>query len=310
MRRGLKFSSSIRVVNGRCFFTKTGSLFIEQGVEERAREDELRQKVQQKYRGMQIPPITNHQYGHFSTMGINETAAQQAAGDASSQSFWGSGGQSFQNRGRVDWIMLLTGCVLVYFSGKILFTQFTRGVNGLEMPLWTASVDMQAKHLLFAVQFNRHEQDQLKKDFEAARQTNPLTNFFEWVRTCRPEFCSGRKYNSEYVMSVLISSLCSSDSTQLASLARALQQSMKQQTGDPLQRVDEFVERLQATGYLLQTMRSPGPINTFAHNYQIAPTFVPPVKHTQGGAERSDLNSALEVKNGEVHSSTPFDDTK
>ncbi|KPA78201.1 putative mitochondrial hypothetical protein [Leptomonas pyrrhocoris] len=259
---------------------------------------------------MQIPPITNHQYGHFATMGINETAVHQATGDAGSQGSGYVGEQRFQNRGRVDWIMLLTGCALVYFSGKILFNQFTRGVNGLEMPLWTASVEMQAKHLLFAIQFSQHEQDQLRKDFEVVRQTNPFVNFFEWVRSQRSEFCSGRKYSPDYVLNVLVSSLRSNESTQLANLARTLQQSMRRQTGDSLQRVDDFVEQLQSTGLLFQAMRGTGPTNAFAPSYQPAPGFIPPVGHTQGGAEQSDLSSALEVKSGVAHSSTPFDDAK
>ena len=310
MLRCIKVPSPVAVGHGRFFFFKTCTLRLEQNPEELVREEELRKKVQEKFRGMQIPPMQNPQYGHFSTMGINETAAQQAAGDAGAQRFGGFGAQSFQSRGGVDWLMLLTGCALVYFSGKILFSQLTRGVNGLEMPLWTASVEMQAKHLLFAVQFNQQEQDQLKKDFEVVRQTNPFTNFFEWVRSRRPEFCCGRKYSPDYVLHTLISSLCSNDSTQLASLVRTLQQSMRRQAGDPLQRVDEFVEQLQSTGYMYQALRGAAPTGTFYPNYQPSPAFVPPVGRTQGGAEQSDLNTALEAKTGEAHSSTPFDEAK
>lgn len=308
--RVIKVSSTICAGNARFLFSKSCPLLIEQSPEELARENELRQKIQQKYRGMQIPPITNHQYGHFSTMGINETAAQQAAGDAGSQNFGAFGGQPFQGKGRVDWIMLLTGCALVYFSGKILFNQMTRGVEGLEMPLWTASVEMQAKHLLFAVQFSQHEQEQLKKDFEVVRQANPFTNFFEWVRSRRPEFCAGRKYSPDYVLNSLISALRSNDSTQLASLARTLQQAMRQQNGDSLQRVDDFVERLQATGYMFQSMRGAAPVNAFLPSPHSAANFMPPAEPPQGGAERSDLSSALEAKSGEAHSSTPFGDAK
>lgn len=310
MLRGIKKPLINCTKNGRSFFAKTCTLQLEYSAEERAREEELRQKIQQKYRGMQIPPFTNHQYGHFSTMGLNETAAQQAAADAGSQKFGGFGGQAFQGRSGVDWIMLLTGCALVYFSGKILFNQFTRGVNGLEMPLWTASIDMQAKHLLFAVQFDQQEQDQLKKDFEVVRQTNPFVNFFEWVRSRRPEFCCGRKYTPDYVLNILVSSLRSNDSAQLAGLARTLQQSMNQRKGDSLQRVDDFVERLQTTGVMFQSLRGAGPTSAFTPSHQPASAFMPPAGHTQGGAEQSDINSALEAKSGEAHSSTPFGEAK
>lgn len=310
MRRAVKFAWAVPVQNGRFLYCNTRLLLLECSAEERAREEELRQKVQQRYRGMQIPPITNHQYGHFSTMGINETAAQQAAGDAGSQKFGSFGSQAFQGRGGVDWLMLLTGCALVYFSGKILFNQFTRGVNGLELPLWTASIEMQAKHLLFAVQFDQQEQDQLKRDFEVVRQTNPFANFFEWVRTRRPDFCCGRKYHPDYVLNALVSSLRSNDSAQLAGLARTLQQSVSRRKGDSFQRVDDFVEQLQATGFMFQSLRGAGPTSAFTPSYQPAPTFVPPADHTQGGGEQSDLTRALDSKSGEAHSSTPFEDAK
>ncbi|KPI89580.1 hypothetical protein ABL78_1348 [Leptomonas seymouri] len=310
MLRRVKLPSPSFMRSGRFLFSRTCNLLLEQSAEERAREEELRQKIQQKYRGMQIPPIAEHHYGHFSTMGINETAAHQAAGDARSQDFGNFGGQNVQGRGKVDWMMLFTGCALVYFSGKIFFNQFTRGVNGLEMPLWTASVEIQAKHLVFAIQFNRDEQDQLKKEFEAFRQTNPFVNFFEWLRSRRPEFCSGRKYNADYVLNALVSSLRSNDNVQLASLVRTLQQSMNQQTGDSLQRVDNFVERLQSTGHLLQAMHGTGPTNASAPSFQPMPELMPSLEHTQGRAEKSDLNCALEAKSGEAHSSIPFYDMK
>ncbi|GET88307.1 hypothetical protein, conserved [Leishmania tarentolae] len=296
-------------VGGR-FLSTTAILRLEQSGEERAREEELRQKVQQKYRGMQIPEMTHHEYGHFSTMGINASAAAQAARSAGVQGYSGFGGSPFQNRGRVDWLFLLTGCTLVYFSGKILFRQFTRGVNGLELPLWTASAELQAKHILFAVQFQQSEQDQMRKDFEAVRQTNPFVDFFEWVRSRRPEFCCGRKYGADYVMNALISCLRSSDGTQLATLARTLQQSMIRKSGDSLQRVDDFVEQLQSAGYVLQGIRGVGSSSVYTPEHLPQPMYTTPREVSQCGPQVSDLSNALDVENGQTHSSTPFSEAK
>ncbi|CAM67804.1 conserved hypothetical protein [Leishmania infantum JPCM5] len=295
---------------GARLLSSTAVLRVEQSAEERAREEELRQKVQQKYRGMPIPEMTHHEYGHFSTMGINASAAQQAARSAGVQGYPGFGGGAFQNRGRVDWLFLLTGCTMVYLSGKILFRQFTRGVNGLELPLWTASVELQAKHILFAVQFQQSEQEQMKKDFEAVRQTNPFVDFFEWVRSRRPEFCSGRKYGADYVMHTLVSCLRGSDGTQLATLARTLQQSMTRRNGDSLQRVDDFVEQLQSAGYLFHGIRGVGSSGMYTPEPLPQPIYTPFREVSQCGAQESDLINTLDVKNGEAHSSTPFSEAK
>lgn len=295
---------------GARLLSSTAVLRLEQSAEERTREEELRQRVQQKYRGMQIPEMTHHEYGHFSTTGINASAAHQAARSAGVEGYPGFGGGAFQNRGRVDWLLLLTGCTLVYLSFKILFRQFTRGVNGLELPLWTASIELQAKHILFAVQFQQSEQDQIKKDFEAVRQTNPFVDFFEWVRSRRPEFCCGRKYGADYVMHTLVSCLRSGDGTQLATLARTLQQSMTRKNGDSLQRVDDFVEQLQSAGYLFQGIRGVGSSGVHTPEHSPQPIYTPLREVSQCGVQESDLINALDVKNGEAHSSTPFREAK
>lgn len=288
----------------------TAALRAEYSAEERAREEALRQKVQQKYRGMQIPPLSSYEYGHFSTMGLNATAAK-AATDARAQGGAGFGGAAFPSRQGTDWLMLLTGCALVYFSGKILFRQFTRGVNGLEMPLWTASVEQQAKHLLFAVQFEQSEQDQLKREFEAVRQTNPFVDFFEWVRSRRPEFCCGRKYAPDYVVHALVSALRSSDGTQLASLARTLQSSLSRKNGDAMQRVDDFVDQLHSAGSLFQGLRGFGASNAYFPDQPLRPAYAPSLQSSQAGsALESDISGALDVKSGEAHSSTPFSEAK
>ncbi|KAG5479397.1 hypothetical protein LSCM1_04657 [Leishmania martiniquensis] len=293
-----------------CLMSSTAILRLEHSAEERAREEELRRKVLQKFRGMQIPETINHEYGHFSTMGINASAAQQAARNAETQGHSGFGGAPLQNRRGVDWLMLLTGCMLVYFSGKILFRQLARGVNDLEMPLWTASVELQAKHFLFAVQFQQSEQGQLKREFEAVRQTNPFVDFFEWVRSRRPEFCSGRKYRADYVMHTLVSYLRSSDGTQLVTVARTLQQSMTRKSGDSLQRVDDFLEQLQSAGLLFQGLRGVSSSSVYTPDCPPRPMYASASEAGQAVAQESDLTSALDVKSGEAHGSIPFSEEK
>lgn len=288
--------------------------FLEYSPDERRREEDLRRKVQERYRGMQIPEMTNHEYGHFSSMGINAAAAQQATSSAGGQGFTGFSGMPFQRGGRVDWLMLLTGLALVYFSGKIMLNQLTQGVDGLNMPLWIASVETQAKHLLFAVQFNQAEQKQMRQDFHTARQMNPFVDFFEWVHTQRPEFCCGQRYSSEHVMGILVSALRNGDSTQLATLARTLQTTVSRQGGDSLQRIDDFVDQLQAAGYLLQAVRGFGhsslPNTQSQQNYQSPAVEAPQYQLQSAGGPQSGIQNALDVNNSETHSSTPFSDRK
>lgn len=257
---------------------------------EREREKELRQLVLQKYRGMQIPEMTDIQYGHFSTGGIQAAAAQQAmssqgygsmfssagggststaAGGSCSTGNCGAGGSGggagasgatggmpngMPMKPRTDWLMLFTGLALMWVSAKIIYSQMTRGVDDLDFPLWTASLEVQAKHLLFCVQFDDQTRSQLKRDFQVVRQSNPFADFFQWVHSRQPQYLSGRVNSLDMAIGAVIQSLSNTNSRELMSFATALRQSLTRKGGDPQTRLDDFVNNLSPANSMLATM--------------------------------------------------------
>lgn len=273
--------------------------------EEREREVNLRNQVMQKFKGMPIPEITHHEYGHFATSGINYQAAGQAFGDAqnSAGSAWQSGkftaaAPNATGKVGVDWVMLLTGCLLVFVSGQMLYQQMGRDVDDLEIPLWVASIDTQAKHLILSVQFDQATRDGLKKEFQTVRLNNPLADFFEWVRTQRPEFGFGNRYGMDYAMGTVTSILSSTNSRELVAFAQALQGAMNRRDGSPQQRLDDFLQKLQTVGGLYTG--APAAMGMASPMIQ-PPPFVPQVSATATAAPSHEA-----TQDAGAHGSVPF----
>lgn len=267
---------------------------------EREREKELRRQVLQKYKGMEIPEMTSFEYGHFSTGGIQAAAAQQAMRGQGFTGFFGAenrsggtnGGNSSggnedngwsagKNAGapgtgvprafRVDWLMLFTGFALVYASGKILWNPATRSVSDLEFPLWSASLETQAKHLLFSVQFDERTREEMKREFQTVRQTNPFADFFQWVSSRNPEFCRGDRSSAETNVGTLVGVLSSTNSRDLVALASALRHSLSRRGGDAGSRVDGFMAQVLSNGALVGGLQG-----TFGAGRFAVPAYPPP----------------------------------
>lgn len=220
---------------------------MEQDPVETEREKELRQRVLAQYRGMQVPEMTNFQYGHFATGGIRATATQQAYADAGFQNFSQAMGGGMRTV-KVDWLMLFTGVALVYVTGKLMFQQFTMGMSDVQLPLWTASLELQAKYILFTVQFDSHTRDYLQKEFQAVREANPFADFFEWLRVQRPEYGNGRRSTFENSMTAVMVQLRSNDRSTLFPFYGAVRQAMMRRGGDAQDRIDTFLDNVQQGG--------------------------------------------------------------
>lgn len=326
LRRFLLCSTHTRAVSAASFATTRVARMVDES--ERAKEQQLREQVLTKYRGMKIPEMTNYEYGHFATAGINAAArdqafrnsgfglfntgstSQQADGtndqqqQSTSQTSGVMGGAGSTGQKKVDWLMLFTGVALFYFSTKILFQQLTRGVEGLNIPLWAASIEVQAKHLIYSVQFDSETKESLQKQFISVREANPFADFFSWVHSTRPEFGSGRRFSYDNAMHIMVSLLRSSDTSQLMSFARALQQALMRRGGDPQDRLDTFLDKVQG----MAPMSLPPGIGGGTMNLSPSPQNT--ANHSSSGLMQPnsslELNDILSSGSEGPHSSTPF----
>ncbi|CAD2220950.1 hypothetical protein, conserved [Angomonas deanei] len=178
--------------------------------------------------------------------------------------------------------MLLTGGLLVFVTTKIMFQQATRGVDDLDMPLWIGSTYLQAEHLIFNIQFDHDTRENLKNEFREVRDAalqnlQPYPGFFDFVRFKRPEFGSGRQYNSQTVMDALIQSMSSSDTKGQTQVVRLVHQMLQTRSGTPESRLDDFMNKMNT----LSLYRSPLPMGGGAFPtqrvYQPIPPPPPPV---------------------------------
>ncbi|KEG12081.1 hypothetical protein DQ04_02021070 [Trypanosoma grayi] len=266
---------------------------------EREREKELRQRVIQRYRGVNLPELTDFRYGHFAAQeGATTSAASQAY--ATVNNGFPMGGAGSSGRQGVDWLMLFTGFALVYVSSKFMLQRFSFGdIDNINMPLWSASLETQAKYLLFSIQYDVRTREQIRQAYHNVRQTNPFTDFFQWLRVQHPEYGHGVLYNYENAVGTLVSILSSGSSDSLMTLARSVQNALRKQGGSPAQRIDDFVTDL---GALAGMRRVQG--NTFSTGYVNSPP--PPPSVQVYGTEPVTILNALDATPSKEHSSVPF----
>lgn len=276
-------------------FSRSSILLVEQDLVERERERELRQQTLRKY-GMNIPEMTEYNYGHFSSQGIGSAAVNQAG-----FSFIpGSGlplGNTTSSKGQVNWLMLLTGCALVYFSAKIMFQQLNKGIDDFDIPLWTASVETQAKHLIFSVQFDHSTKEDLKRQFHSVRQVNPFFDFFEWVRSVRSDFLHGSRYSAETTMNTVATLLSRTERRDVMMFANTLQRSLWKTGGSPATRLDDFMDSINMGENLLNAAQMT-PFVMSSGNRSPAPETVGSEGHVTGFPSNPTIGP---------HSSTPFE---
>ncbi|KAH9597665.1 hypothetical protein LSM04_006614 [Trypanosoma melophagium] len=267
---------------------------------EREREKELREKVLQGYRGMKLPEMTDFRYGHFASGEGAITSATSQAYYAANSGF-SLGGAGSVGRQGVDWLMLFTGLALVYMTSKVMFQRFSVGnMDDVSVPLWTASLDVQAKYLLFSIQFDVKAREEIRKSYHNVRQANPFTDFFHWLRFQHPEFGQGTVYSYDDAVKTLTTILSSGNSQTLMILARGVQNALRKKDGNPSQRIDEFLVSLGAIARV-ERMET----NTLVPGY-MQPPILSPQTPLVYGTEPTNIQSALDVTPSERHSSVPF----
>eukprot|EP00796_Vickermania_ingenoplastis_P009998 gene9998-6978_t len=214
----LRFSRHQGPIISCLFFRKYSSPPNEN--DELERERALRQTVLQKYpRFSTIRSLSSFSYESFSDSSRNINQDQF------------SSGPSIRRR----LITLLLMGILTLWSFKLLFRTMSK--DNLFIPLWAASAENQAKHYLFLIQFDNATQKSLSTSFTAIKELNPLADFFTWLSVQRPEFCSGYRYPSSYVIAAISNNIQSPND-----MSRAMIPLMFQSSNDPRRRVDDFVD--------------------------------------------------------------------
>lgn len=214
-----RFCTSLKLCSVRLFSTDSSIN------DELEREQQLRQNVLKRYPGLNMPPITNLEYGSFSC--TIPTV---------------SPGSYYEHkkglRGSKLLIFLLLSGLFCAYGGDYMTGHLPK--SQLSFPNWTASKERQAKHILFHIQFNEKTRNALLLQFSSAQQANPLLDFYSWLSIQRPEFCQGRKYDSQFSLWTVMNSIQSE-----SIMARTfLPSSLAKNDSDPYQRLDEFIDIL------------------------------------------------------------------
>ncbi|EAN93389.1 hypothetical protein C3747_7g302 [Trypanosoma cruzi] len=280
------------------FLNTRRSLSIEESAE-REKERTLREKVLARYRGTNFPELVNIRYGHFAEKeGATRSAASQAYRAVSQDRFFGQNASS--GRQGVDWFMLFTGLALFYVSSKMLLQRLSgTSLDGASVPLWTANPETQAKFLLFSLQFDPNNREQIQQAYHSVRQAYPFTDFFQWLRVQHPEYGQGIVFSYEAAVNSLVTIISSGDSWALMNLARGFQNALKKRNTNSAQRIDDFLTDVGA----LAGAQSPG-------RYSMLPGYAPPQPPLQPlqlhGDEPMNIQGAIESPPSESHGSVPF----
>lgn len=242
-------------INGGRLINFLGTRFYSSDQEELSREKLLRESVVKKYPGLNLPPISMT-YGNFANSNspsgpgipVNELGSQQ-------------------QRTRRLLLICLAGLMVVWTS-KSISNQLSK--NNLNIPLWAASLEDQAKHILFCVQYDEKTRNALATEFAILRKTNPFLDFFSWVSVKKPDFCCGHKYNNVYAISTVLNAL----QMENVAASRIVSKVLFSGGGDERKRVDDLVDalpQLMGIANLLSSLStvSQTPTATFqAHLYQ------------------------------------------
>ncbi|CCW72079.1 unnamed protein product [Phytomonas sp. Hart1] len=244
-------------ITNHLLFSTTSKLYLEAGLSEQDRERELRKLVLRKYNGTSIPEINSFEYGHFSSGDINVSTAQYAFHD-SDASF---NGDILSNNGwrriiNMIWPIIFVGFALIYFLSNV-FLRTSYVLNGLDLPLWLASIERHSKYIIFEIQFDEQTKNNLKKEFEFVHLSNPFVDFFVWVKTRKPEFEFGIRYGPEVCINTLLSFLANTEPHMLTIFYRSIQMASLKKNKSPTQRLDEFIDQIRFSGAVLNGCMNP-----------------------------------------------------
>nr|CCC93382.1 conserved hypothetical protein [Trypanosoma congolense IL3000] len=276
----------------------TTKRMIAQDPQEHRRESELRQRVLKSYGGLHLPEFSGYNYGHFSTGGPTTSAAIRAKGIATDNTL--HTGASIPKGQRVDWLMFLTGVALLYVSTKMLIERLSGGaVGNLVLPSWVASIDEQANHLLFVVQYDKVNRERVKEEYAADRKINPFITFFQWLAIRHPEYGHGSQFYRDVALNSLSQALSSGNQQTLLALATNTRDALSRKNESPAKRIDYFISKMGISSTPLPL--SPGAvIPTYSHS------SMSPNPLRVFGTENETIQTVLDVTPSGSHGSVPF----
>lgn len=208
------------------------------------REKQLRQKIQEQYRRMNLPEMTNIVYGKFASVGTSGTNQHGDTPTSSAFNNWSQpSGQAAQGPASVDWMMLLTGVALVLVATRLLAERFSAPTSDgkLVVPLWCVPFHQQAKYLLYLVATDKFVREQLEREFKEIKRAYPTVGFVDWLESRYPMYGCGKFVSRQSAVETISHLLASGGQMQLASLGRLVRDAVNQSGGDPQGKLDTFV---------------------------------------------------------------------
>lgn len=259
-----------------------GSRFYSSDQDELSREKILRESIIKKYPGLNLPPVTLT-YGNFSN-----TNSSNGMGLTSNEF-----GSQPKRSSRLL-LICLAGLMLVWTS-KSISNQLSK--SNLNIPLWAASLEDQAKHTLFCVQYDEKTRNALVAEFTLLRKTNPFLEFYSWLSIKKPEFSCGRKYNSVYAISTVSNALQMESVTASRIVSRVLLMG----GGDERKRVDDLIDALNQTIGISNLLTS----FSAASQPQVAPLHIPTYPVYPENKQVLE-NKSIQINADAGHSSVPI----
>jgi hypothetical protein len=101
---------------------------------------------------------------------------------------------------------LLAGLIIVYCSFWMMRRNgFFGNFNHVHIPYWVLGYEDTAKWLLFLFNLDEKRREEIQRNYEAAKTTYPALNFFDYVDSVQPDWCSSPNYSKQQVTAALTS---------------------------------------------------------------------------------------------------------
>ncbi|KAG8343250.1 hypothetical protein ERJ75_000271200 [Trypanosoma vivax] len=218
--------------------------FVSPDPEEESRENVLRDKVVKGYRGLRFQGISDFRYAHFATEGISaSSAALEGKTENKPDS---TDGENSSKVNEVDLPMLFAGASLVLLSLMMLHKRYSTDGSTVSLPSWVGSLETRANHVLFVVQYDAKQREQMQNEYLIFRKTNPFVPFFQWLALHYPDYGHGLQFNYDVAMNTLFQWLSDKSKHESFALASAIQIATRSRGISSFQRLDNFIGSLGA----------------------------------------------------------------
>lgn len=161
--------------------------------------------------------------------------------------------------------MLLTGTALVFVTSRLLADRLNgpKASENMQVPLWCATFEMQAKYLLLLVGTDKGQREALQQEFERVRAGYPMLNFFDWLEVRYPALGNGFRYSRQQAVEVVKNMLSQGTQLQLATAGRATSYALSKggSAADGAARIDEYVDQVNSA---MGGARLPPAVNPYA----------------------------------------------